>query len=261
MACAGSANKMTLILKNCAAAAALFLTVSLLSARAQAPAPNTTEWENETLKLRLFYPSDLSKADVDQVTRDGHFALDGISGATDQKFAEISRCLRPLLLLQPSQPGSSQTASTQPTPAGETQVTVTPGATATILLAELDINCLNQQAGRSNTLLNDMGEIVTKVPGMKPTAQPATYTIGWQKVHMAAAQGQPQAQPQTQNSAPSQLFTMGISTNWNSHLLVWYFTSNSIDTLNRITKTTVRFGRNQAAPLYPLTIGNATPQP
>src|ERR1700753_2236210 len=107
MACAGSANKMTLILKNCAAAAVLFLTISLPSARAQAPASNTTEWENEPLKLRLFYPSDLSKADTDQVTRDGHLALDGISGATDQKLAEISRCLRPLLLLQPPQSGSS----------------------------------------------------------------------------------------------------------------------------------------------------------
>jgi hypothetical protein len=52
---------------------------------------------------------------------------------------------------------------------------------------------------------------------------------------------------------------MGLSTNWNSHLLVWYFSSSSVDTLNRITKTTVRFGRDQAAPLYPLTIGNATP--
>jgi len=104
-----------------------------------------------------------------------------------------------------------------------------------------------------------MAEIVNKVPGMKSNAQPATYTIGWQKVHMAAAQGQPQSQPQTPSSSPSQLYTMGLSTNWNSHLLVWYFSSNSVDTLNRITKTTVRFGRDQAAPLYPLTIGNATP--
>lgn len=52
---------------------------------------------------------------------------------------------------------------------------------------------------------------------------------------------------------------MALSTNWNNHLLVWYFSSNSIDTLNRITKTTVRFGNDKAAPLYPLVIGNATP--
>jgi hypothetical protein len=248
--------KMTLTLRNCIAAVVVFLTVSSLSARAQAPAPDTTEWENEALKLRLFYPSDLIKGDVDQVMHDGHLALAGVSGATDQKLAEATHCLRSELLLELPQPSPSQTANAQPTTDGGTQVTATSAATANILLAELDINCLNaQHASISTTLLNDMAEIVSKVPGMKSIAQPATYTIGRQKVHMAAAQGQPQSQPQTQ------LFTMAISTNWNSHLLVWYFTSNSIDTLNRITKTTVRFGRDQAAPLYPLTIGNATPQP
>ena len=253
---------MTLIFRNCTAAAVVFLTVSSLSGRGQAPAPNTTEWENEALKLRLFYPSDLVKGDVDQVMHDGRLALAGVSGTTDQKLAEATRCLHPVLLLELPQSGPSQTANAQPTADGGTQVTATSAVTANILLAELDINCLNSEhAGASTTLLNDMAEIVTKVPGMKPAAQPATYTIGWQKVHMAAAQGQSQSQPPPTSSAPSQLFTMGISTNWNSHLLVWYFTSNSIDTLNRITKTTVRFGRDQAAPLYPLGIGNATPQP
>jgi hypothetical protein len=253
---------MALIRRIQIAAAVLSATVLSLSATAQPPAPNTTEWENEALKLRLFYPSDLVKADVDKVMGDGHLALAGVSGATDHKLAEATRCLHPQLLLELPlelpQSGPSQTANTQPTPDGGTQVTVTSATTAIILLAELDINCLNSEhASASTTLLNDMAEIVAKVPGMRPTAQPSTYTIGWQKVHMAAAQGQPQAP----NATPSQLYTMGISTNWNSHLLVWYFTSNNIDTLNRITKTTVRFGRDQAAPLYPLSIGNATPQP
>src|SRR5712675_2283929 len=67
-----------------------------------------------------------------------------------------------------------------------------------------------QQRNKATNLLADMAEVVNKVPGMKSIAQPATYTIGWQKVHMAAAQGQ----PQTSNLAQSQLYTMGLSTNW-----------------------------------------------
>jgi hypothetical protein len=243
------------------AVAFFFAAVLSLTARAQTPAPNTTEWENEALKLRLFYTSDLVKADTEQVMHDGHLTLAGVSGATDQKLAGAARCLRPALVLQLPHSGPPQTTKTQPTPDGETQVTFTPTTTATLLLAELDIDCLNaEHESTSTTLLNDMAEIVTKVPGMKSIAEPATYTIGWQKVHMAAAQGQPEAQPQSEasNPAPSPLYTMGISTNWNSHLLVWYFTSSNIDTLNRITKTTVRFGRDQAAPLYPLTVGNAS---
>ena len=190
------------------------------------------------------------KGDTEQVLRDGQISLAGVSGATDQKVAAAARCLRPLLLLHLPQAGTPQTET------GGTQVP--PAVSANLLLAELDINCLAaEHAGASTTLLDNMAEIVAKVPGMHAIAQPSTYTIGWQKVHMAAAQGQPQSEAAT--AAPSQLYTMGLSTNWNSHLLVWYFTSNSIDTLNRITKTTVRFGRDQAAPLYPLTIGNATP--
>jgi hypothetical protein len=231
---------MTLSQRTRTVVAAVFTIVFSLSAAAQAPAPNTTEWENEALKLRLFYPSNLVKGDPTEVMQDGHLSLFGISGTTDPKLAQATKCLRPALLLQ-----------LPPSSAGQA-----PATTATILLAELDVNCLlAEHESGSTTLLNDMAEIVNKIPGMKSIAQPATYTIGWQKVHMAAAQGQPSAS----SAPPSQLYTMGLSTNWNSHLLVWYFSSNSIETLNRITKTTVRFGRDQAAPLYPLTIGNATP--
>jgi len=186
---------MTLYLRTRTVIALCFVTVFFLSALAQTSAPNTTEWENEALKLRLFYPADLMKGDHAQIMRDGQVTLFGISGASDPKLAEATHCLRPVLLLNLPQSGTQQT-------------------TATILLAELDVDCLTpEQQNKATNLLNDMAEIVDKVPGMKANAQPATYTIGWQKVHMAAAQGQPQAAPQTPNSTPSQLYTMGLSTN------------------------------------------------
>ena len=223
-----------------------------LVAAAQEPAPNTTEWENETLKLRLFYPSDMLKGDPSEVMREGQINLPGLTGIGDAKSAEAVRCLRPALVLQ--LPHSSPIQKAQPAEDGATQITVTPAVNATILLAELDLNCLNaERAAKSTTLLDDMAEIVNKAAGMTSTAQPSTYTIGWQKVHMAAAQGQQSGQ---QGAAP--VYTMGLSTNWNSHLLVWYFSSSSIETLNRITKTTVRFGNDHAAPLYPLTVGNSS---
>jgi hypothetical protein len=254
---------MTFFQRTRAVVVFFFATVLSFSAAAQPPAPNTTEWENEALKLRLFYPSDLVKADPAQIMHDGQVTLFGISGASDPKLAEATHCLRPILLLELPQSPSKLNAKVEPGFGGGTRVTTTPSVSATILLAELDIDCLTpEQQNKATNLLSDMAEIVNKVPGMKSIVQPATYTIGWQKVHMAAAQGQPQSQPypvDPQLSGQLPLYTMGLSTNWNSHLLVWYFSSNSIDTLNRITKTTVRFGRDQAAPLYPLTIGNATP--
>jgi hypothetical protein len=252
---------MTLPLTPRILVAALLAASFSFTAAAQTPAPNTTQWENEALKLRLFYPSDLVKADTAEVMHDDHFTLFGITGAADPKLAEATHCLRPLLLLELPRSPSRLNAKGDPDADGGAQITITSAVSATILLAELDIDCLNSQHESSSiTLLNDMAEIVNKVPGMKSIAQPATYTIGWQKIHMAAAQGQPQPESvNPQITGTSQLYTMGLSTNWSNHLLVWYFSSNNIDTLNRITKTTVRFGRDQAAPLYPLSIGNATP--
>src|ERR1700678_705899 len=110
----------------------LFVAVSSLSALAQPPAPNTTEWESEALKLRLFYPSDLVKTDTDQVMRDDRLTLAGVTGATSPKLVEGTHCLRPALVLQLPQSNSPQTTKTQPTAEGDTQITVTPGATATL---------------------------------------------------------------------------------------------------------------------------------
>jgi hypothetical protein len=229
---------MTGLLRTRTVAAVLCLATLSLSARAQVPAPDTTEWENEALKLRLFYPSELEKSDTSQVLN-GHSSPFNSSGATDPKLAEEMNCLRAILYLNLPPSGASQPAAVN----------------GFILLAELDVNCLTEEQQNKTNLLPEVAEIVNRLPylDMKPMAKPATYTIGLQKVHMAAAQGHYQTAP-----APAPLYAMGISTNWNSHLLVWYFGSNNVDTLNRITKTTVRFGRDQAAPLYPLSIGNAT---
>jgi hypothetical protein len=231
-----------------------------LTAAAQTPAPNTTGWESEALKIRLFYPSDLVKGDPEKILHDGHLTLFNVD---NPKLAAETHCLRPALLLELPQSGPVQTTETQAAEDGPTRVTVKPTITASILLAELDIDCLNaEHESSSTTLLSDLAEIVIKVPGMKSIAQPAWYNVGWQKVHMAASQGQAQPSQPADPATPTvtqSLYTMGISTNWNSHLLVWYFSSNNIDTLNRITKTTVRFGRAEAAPLYPLPMGTAAP--
>src|SRR6266550_1959807 len=136
---------MSLSLRTRTAVAFLFAAVLSVTAAAQTPARNTTEWENEALKLRLFYPSDLVKTDVAQIMHDDHLTLFGISGATDPKLAEATRCLRPVLLLELPQSPSSLNAKLEAGFGGGTRVTTTPSVSATILLAELDINCLTSE--------------------------------------------------------------------------------------------------------------------
>ena len=240
---------MTPSLRIRSIAALLFFAAFSVLVTAQPPAPNTTEWENEALKLRLFYPSDMMKEDVGSLMQGDHFRL--FRNVLDPQLAQVSQCLRPHLLLKLPQSDPNRNTETQTAaPEGLAKTPWQGPNAATIILAELDVDCLTpEQQNKATNLLDNMAEIVGKDANMKVIAQPSTYTIGWQKVHMAAAQMSPQPSPA--------FYLMGISTNWNSHLLVWYFSSSDIDTLNRITKTTVRFGRDQAAPLYPLSIGNA----
>jgi hypothetical protein len=202
--------------------------VAALPAVAQAP---LTQWSSDAFNLRFSYPSDLIQADTGQAMQDDHITLLGISGTGDSALAAATHCLRPALF-----------------------VTLPPGtgdhpATANILLAELDVTCLTpEQQNHPKDLLDHMAESVNRVPGMMPISAPSTYNIGWQKVHMAAAQGEP--------GGAERVFTMAISTVANNHLLVWFFSSNNIAQLNRITKSTVRFGRSDAAPIYPLQIND-----
>jgi hypothetical protein len=214
---------------------ALLLPVIALTAAAQAP---LTDWSSDDLKLQFSYPSDLTKSDPAQAMQDGHLTLLGITNGDDPSLAAATRCLRPKLLLKHAASATDKT-------------------TSTILLAELDISCLTpQQQADSTDLLGKMADLVTKAPSMSSTVQPATYTVGQQNIHMAAAQGKcpiPGANP----PEPQQVYTMGFATNSNNHLLVWYISSTSVDALNRLTKSTVRFGRTDAAPLYPNQIGNS----
>ncbi len=123
---------------------------------------------------------------------DGHLTLFGIVGTPTPSLPRDSL---------PPPRTSARTSAVRPRaddrdPAHRRRrhpVTVTPAITATILLAELDIDCLNaEHENSSTTLLPTSPRLVTKVPGMKSIAQPAWYNVGWQKVHMAAAQGQAQ---------------------------------------------------------------------
>lgn len=219
-----------------------------VAARAQ----EVAEWGNEQLNLRFGYPAEMQKRDPEQAMQGDHIQLFGISTDADPTLAAATHCLRPDLLLEMPGGDAPPAVTTQPVPDG-THVTVTPPVRATILLAELNIDCMSgAEQVKAKDLLDHLAEVVNKVPGMHSLLQPTWYNVGWQKVHVAAAQGQPQGKGQP-------VFTMAFSTNWNNHLLVWYISSNDVTTLNKLTKSTVRFGRAAAAPLYPVMIGGARP--
>lgn len=237
------------------------------SLRAQdADLPNT--FSSDELNLRLTYPPELERHPPTEAIAADHLRLLGLAPAPGETAGSIAACLRPLFLAETPAPSKSATTAEHPSADGSSStVTITPARQATMLLAELDTTCLSgaEQASRRKEL-PAMAQQFLSTPGMAAVAQPASYTIGSQKVYMAAAQGHPRSAPavgadsQTQPaSSPFTLFTLAIATNWNNHLLVWLLTSNQTALLDTLSKSPVRFGRAAAAPLYPLPLGNASP--
>ena len=210
---------------------------SLATANAQAPAPAEASamFSSDALNLRFHYPSLLERRDAAAGVTEGHLAVLGLSNATGQVQGSVAACLRPVLLAQTPRPAQSSRMTEKPSADGsKTVVTITPAAAATLLLAELDPNCLSgaeQVSGRKE--LPVMAQQFLASPGMAAVAEPASYSIGSQKVFMAAAQGHPET-PAAAGSDPTQrpsatpfpIFTMAIATNWNSHLLVWLMSAN-----------------------------------
>ena len=155
------------------------------------------------MSLRLFYPSDLVKADAAKVMHDGHLTLFGISG-------DIRPQTRRSDALPPPRP-SARTAAirsaanhrkpSQP-PTAAPRSLLLPRSTPPSCSPNSTSTASHEHQINSTTLLPDIAEIVNKVPGMKSIAQPSWYNVGWQKVHMAAAQGQPRPPTPPARSPP-----------------------------------------------------------
>ncbi len=234
----------------------LALTVSL---GAQTPETTQIEWRSDALDLRFLYPGDFVLRDPAEALKDGHLMVFGIPGRQIPELADKTKCLKPLLELEIPTSGGEADQTKVKNPDGSFTITIKPALLGTILLAELQINCIppdQQVKVKGLDLETGMVQLVTKVPGMRPTMQPAMYLVGKQRMLMAGSQGVPKVAEDAGEAAdPLFSYITGFSTNWNNHLLVWYFSSNSAATLNRMTHSMVRFGSNPPLAIYPLQVG------
>jgi hypothetical protein len=231
-----------------------------LSAAAQGAKADQLEWSNESLNLRFMYPGELVRRDPAEALKDEHLMLYGIPGGQTKELADATRCLKPLLSLELPTSGGSITRTETKNPDGSITVTMKPALLGTILLADLDIDCMTpEQQVMAHDLQTHLVDVLGKVPGMHSVLQPSVYLIERQAMHMAAAQGQPISQDADAPTDPLLSYTLAFSTSWNNHLLVWYFSSNNAGMMNRMTKSTVKFGSASVATLYPPAIRMAKP--
>ena len=223
-----------------------------------APAPQDTQlaWRSDSLNLEFRYPADLIRLDPVEAWKDEHLMVYGIPGGQERRLAVSTACLKPMLSAELPTSGGLATKTEHKNPDGSTTFTIKPALLGSLLLAEVDSDCLKPELQmKSLDPITEMLALLPKVPGMHATLQPTMYLVGKQKIYMAGAQGLPKftVDPDVPID-PLLTYTMGFATNWNNHLLVWYLSANNAGTLNRMTKSVVKFGVEQAAILYPLPV-------
>ncbi len=213
-------------------------------------------WTSEHLGLEFSYPADLVRMDPVEAWKDEHLMVYGVPGGQVRQLAVSTACLKPLLSAELPTSGGLATKTEKKNADGSSTFTIRPALLGSILLAEVDLDCLKpEMQGKSPDIMTEMLSLLPKVPGMHATLQPTMYLAGKQKIYMAGAQGQPKftVDPDVPID-PLLTYTLGFATNWNSHLLVWYLSANNAGTLNRMTKSVVRFGSEPPAVLYPLPV-------
>ena len=214
------------------------------------------EWTNEALNLSFKYPADLVRRDPNEAWKDEHLMVYGIPGGQVRQLAVTTSCLKPMLSLELPTSGGLAIKTEKKNPDGSSTFTIRPALLGTILLAEVDFDCLKPELlGKTIDPLTQMLSLLPKVPGMHSVIPPTMYLLDKQKIYMAGAQGLPkfEVDPDVPMD-PLLTFTLGFATNWDSHLLVWYLSANNTNTMNRMTKSLVKFGSQAPRVLYPLPV-------
>lgn len=214
-------------------------------------------WRNDSLDLELKYPADLIRLDPVEAWKDEHLMVYGIPGGQLRRLAVSTVCLKPMLSAELDTSGGLLTKTEKKNPDGSTTYTLKPALVGSLLLAEVDLDCLKPELQLKNfDPISEMLSLLPKVPGMHAVLKPTMYLVGKQKVYMAGAQGVPKFSLDPDMPIdPLLTYTMGFATSWNNRLLVWYLSSNNAKTMDRMTKSIVKFGSEAPAVLYPLPVG------
>ncbi len=234
------------------------VSLGLVASAQTAPAPQDAQltWKSDALDLEFRYPADLIRLDPVEAWKDEHLMVYGIPGGQVRRLAVSTACLKPMLSAELPTSGGLATKTEHKNPDGSMTYTIKPALLGSLLLAEVDFDCLKPELqAKSLDPVTEMLSLLPKVPGMHATLQPTMYLVGKQKIYMAGAQGLPKftVDPDVPID-PLLTYTMGFATNWNKHLLVWYFSANNAGTLNRMTKSVIRFGSEPPAVLYLLPV-------
>jgi hypothetical protein len=229
--------------------------------------PRAAIFQSDALGFTLTYPASLIETKLP--SQDQQHAEIAKVQPLDEKpeLRKVDQCTDKALLAQ--RKDDPEKAGVNVTIFGDKRGTVlesTPAVTATLLIARVGIECMPAEYRQQlEAVTSAMAEGSAQGDDLKPIDQPIWYEIGKTRVHFAAAQSilaeiQPGANASSQpTKGQGRRWVASLAFVQNGNLVSIYAESNNLPFLNGILHSTVKFGDQSAAPLFPADLGNGSP--
>jgi hypothetical protein len=229
--------------------------------------PSAVVFHSDALGFTLSYPATLVVTELPSPDQQ-HAEIAKLQPPDEKpELRKVDQCTDKALLAK--RKDAPEKAGVNVTIYGDKRGTVldaAPPVTATLLIARVGVECMPAEYRQQlDAVTSSMAEESAQGDDLRPIDQPIWYEVGKTRIHFAAAQSiQPENQPGA--NAPSQS-TKGQEHRWvaslafvqNNNLVSIYAESNDLPFLNEILHSTVKFGEQPTAHLFPADLGNGTP--
>lgn len=140
-----------------------------------------------------------------------------------------------------------------------TVVHLDPVVAASIMIARVCVPA--EYKSQADAIAAQMAQAFVQDPGLKEIDQPIWYEVGKERIHFAAAESTVNSQSSgAKAAAPSpQKWVASIAFVRGDNLITIQFESNDLPFLNEMLHSSIAFGNQPAAPLFPAEIGNGQP--
>lgn len=143
-----------------------------------------------------------------------------------------------------------------------TAVHLDPVVDASITIARVGLECVpTEYRSQADAMAGVMAEGFIQESGLKEIDQPIWYDIGKERIHFAAAESTSDAQASggTATAPRPREWVASIAFAWENNLITIQIESNDLPFLNEVLHSSIAFGSQPAASLFPAEVGEGKP--
>lgn len=227
----------------------------------QAVAP--VMFHSDLLHLSLTYPGSLVAEKVASLDEQ-HAAIASTQPSNEKpEYKKADQCTDKVLSAHRSDdPHKAQATIAIHGDSRGTVVHLDPVVDASMTIARVGLECVpTEYRSQADAMAAVMAEGFIQESGLKEIDQPIWYDIANERIHFAAAESPSDAQASagTANAPRPREWVASIAFAWENNLITIQIESNDLPFLNEVLHSSIAFGSQPPAPLFPAELGEGKP--